>query len=143
MLQNMFQKISSRISRALCALSFKEDSVWRIIKKFSQYSSFLTTCLEWILDLKHKLQPFKRSLRKKMFQSTVNYDEVVTIVTNIERIMNCRPLTYIYNDNKEEVVTHMLRSHQIFSSRFKLFWLPLDVTMCAYLKTWIVSNHIC
>ena len=47
----------------------------------------------------------KRSLRKILFRSTVNYEEILTIITEIEGIINCRPLTHIYNDNTEEVVT--------------------------------------
>ena len=38
----------------------------------------------------------------------------MTIVTEIEGIINCRPLTYIYNDNTEEVVTP---SHLIYGRR--------------------------
>ena len=49
-----------------------------------------------------------------MFRSTVDYEELVTIVTEIEGIINCRPLTYIYNDNTEEVVTP---SHLIYGRR--------------------------
>ena len=47
----------------------------------------------------------KRSLRKILRRSTVNYEELVTIETEIEGIFNCRTLTYIYSDNAEEVVT--------------------------------------
>ena len=38
----------------------------------------------------------------------------MTIVTEIEGIINCRPLTYIYNDNTEEVVTP---SHLVYGGR--------------------------
>ena len=56
----------------------------------------------------------KRSLRKILFRLTVNYEEILAIITEIEGIINCRPLTYIYNDNTEEVVTP---SHLIYGRR--------------------------
>ena len=55
----------------------------------------------------------KRSLRKILFQSTVNYEELLTIVTEIEGIINCRHLTYIYNNNTEVVTP----SHLIYGCR--------------------------
>ena len=63
------------------------------------------------------VQSVKRSLRKILFRSTVNYEELVTIVTEIEGIINYRPLTYIYNDNAEEVVTpsHLIYGHRLLS----------------------------
>ena len=42
-----------------------------------------------------QVQSAKRSLRKILFRSTVHYEELVTIVTEIGGIINCRPLTYI------------------------------------------------
>ena len=56
----------------------------------------------------------KRSLRKILFRPTVNYEELVTVVTEIKGTINCRPKTYIYNDNTEEVVTP---SHLIYGRR--------------------------
>ena len=62
-------------------------------------------------------QSVKRSLRKILFRSTVNYEELVTIVTEIEGIINCRPLAYIFNDNTEEVVTpsHLICGRRLLS----------------------------
>ena len=50
-------------------------------------------------------QSVRRSLRKILFRSTVNYEELVTIVSEMKGIINCRPLTHLYHDNTEEVVT--------------------------------------
>ena len=63
------------------------------------------------------VQSVKRSLRKMLFRSTVNYEKLVTIVREIEGITNCRPLTYIYNDNTEEVVTlnHLIYGRRLLS----------------------------
>ena len=60
------------------------------------------------------VQSVKRSLRKILFRPTVNYEELVTVVTEIKGTINCRPKTYIYNDNTEEVVTP---SHLIYGRR--------------------------
>ena len=60
------------------------------------------------------VQSVKRSLQKILFRSTVDYEELVTIAIEIEGIINCRPLTYIYNDNTEEVATP---SHLIYGRR--------------------------
>ena len=51
------------------------------------------------------VQSVRRSLRKISFRSTVNYEELVTIIREMKGIINCRPLTYLYNDNTEEAVT--------------------------------------
>ena len=45
------------------------------------------------------VQSVKRSLRKILFPSTVKYEKLMTIVTEIEGMINCRPLSYNDNDN--------------------------------------------
>ena len=75
---------------------------WKFIVAASSWWGGFWECL---------VQFVKRSLRKTLFWSTVNFEELVTKVTEIKGIINYRPLTYIHNNNTEELVT---RSHVIY-----------------------------
>ena len=55
----------------------------------------------------------KRSLRKILFRSTITYEELLTVIAEIEGILNSRPLCYHYSDEVEEDITP---SH-LFSGR--------------------------
>ena len=50
------------------------------------------------------IKSMKRSLNRVIFRSSVNYEELLTIVIEIEGIMNSRPLPYI-NSDIEEILT--------------------------------------
>ena len=93
---------------------FKNEEV-RLSKKLTGMNiswKFIVPASPWWGGFWERLvQSVKRSLRKTLFRSTLNYEEPVTVVTEIEGIINCRPLIYTYNDNTEEVVTF---SHLIY-----------------------------
>ena len=64
---------------------------------------FIVAALPWWGGFLVRLVQFvKRSLRKILFRSTVKFEELVAIVTETVRIINCRSLTYLYNDNTKE-----------------------------------------
>ena len=44
-------------------------------------------------------ESMKRSLNRVIFRSSVNYEELLTVVIEIEGIKNSRPLTYRYRGN--------------------------------------------
>ena len=54
------------------------------------------------------VQSTKRCLRKIVGQVRLNYDESLTMVTEVESIINSRPLSYISSDDLDE---HLTPSH--------------------------------
>ncbi|XP_057290228.1 uncharacterized protein LOC130612911 [Hydractinia symbiolongicarpus] len=51
------------------------------------------------------IQSLKRCLKKVLFKTLVDYEEMLTILSAIERILNNRPLTFIYDDVNESPLT--------------------------------------
>lgn len=59
------------------------------------------------------VKTMKLSLKKSIGRSTVTYDELATILTEIESIINARPITYLYDD-QESVSYALSPSHLIY-----------------------------
>ena len=47
----------------------------------------------------------KRCLKKIISRARLSYDDLLTAVTEVEGILNSRPLTCVQSDNIEEVLT--------------------------------------
>ena len=45
------------------------------------------------------------SLKKIISRATLSYDELVTVVTEAEIILNCRPISYVSSEDLEESLT--------------------------------------
>lgn len=60
------------------------------------------------------VQITKRCLRKVLGRSTVSYEELQTILADVDVVMNSRPLCYSYEDSTEEVITP---SHLMYGRR--------------------------
>ena len=56
----------------------------------------------------------KSSLKKCVGNATLSYDELNTVIIQIEAVLNARPLTYLYTDSIEEALTP---SHLIIGRR--------------------------
>ena len=63
-----------------------------------------------------------RSLNRIIFRALVNYEELLTTITEIEAIMNSRPLTYIGNE-VDEILTpeHLLMGKRILKENNDTF----------------------
>ena len=59
----------------------------------------------------------KKCLQKVLGNSRLSKDELLTVLVEIEGILNFRPLTYEYNEGETEMLTP---SHVIFGRRIKL-----------------------
>ncbi len=59
----------------------------------------------------------KRCLRKVVGQAKLSYDELLTAITEVEAVINSRPLSYISMDDLEEPLTpsHLLVGRRILS----------------------------
>ena len=64
------------------------------------------------------VQTVKRSLRKILRRTSISYDELHTIVVEIEAVINCRPLCYLYSDEPDEVLTpsHLIMGRRLLSN---------------------------
>ncbi|XP_047125525.1 uncharacterized protein LOC124807573 [Hydra vulgaris] len=63
------------------------------------------------------VQSVKKSLLKVVFRSSIRYDELETILCEIEGLLNSRPITYAYHEDTEEVLTpsHLMHGRRLIS----------------------------
>lgn len=63
------------------------------------------------------VQIVKRCLRKVLYGARVSYDEMCTVLAEVECIVNDRPLTYTYSDLNEEVITpnHLMYGRRLLN----------------------------
>ena len=65
------------------------------------------------------VQSNRQILRKSLFRVTVTYEELLTVMIEIEGILNCRPITYVYNDAFSEPLTpsDLIYAYRILSKK--------------------------
>ena len=53
-----------------------------------------------------------------LFRASVTYEELLTTIIDVEGIINSRPLTYVYGDDVEEILTpsHLLLGRRLLST---------------------------
>ena len=85
------------------------------------------TCVKWKFNLEkapwqggifeRMIKSAKRCLRKSIGRNSLTYEELVTLVIEVEAVLNSRPLTYIVSDDFEEPLTpsHLLIGFRVLS----------------------------
>ena len=63
------------------------------------------------------IRAMKRCLKKTIGRANITYDELTTIVTETEMILNSRPLSYVSTEDIEEPLTpsHLLVGRRLLS----------------------------
>ena len=59
----------------------------------------------------------KRCLKKSVGRARLTYDEVLTVLAELEMILNSRPLSYVSSEDIEESLTpsHLLIGHRVLN----------------------------
>ena len=71
----------------------------------------------WVRVFERMVRSTKRCLKKMIGQAKLNYDELVTAVTEVEMVINSRPLSYVTQDDLDEPLTpaHFLTGRRLLS----------------------------
>ena len=102
------------------ASCFKSDEVKlneELVKMHVKWKFIIEASPWWGGFWERLVRTVKRSLRKVLFRASVNYEELETIIIDVEGIVNSRPLTYIYDDDLDEILTpsHLLLGRRLLS----------------------------
>ena len=96
--------------------------------------------LKWVFNLERApwwrgifermVRSMKRCLKRTIGRSKLSYDELLTVVTEVEITLNSRPISYVSCDDMEEPLTpsHLLVGHRLLSLPDPLCAKALDPT---------------
>ena len=97
---------------------FKDDAVTdHLAERVCEWTFNVERAPWWGGAFERMVQSTKRCLRKMVGQASLNYDELLTAVTEIESIINSRPLSYISAGDTEEPLTpsHLLIGRRVLN----------------------------
>ena len=58
----------------------------------------------WEASRKEMVGLLKRILRKILANARLYYEELLTVVTEVESILNSRPISYVYTEETDEPI---------------------------------------
>ena len=102
-------------------------SITDILKSLEVKKFFGDIQVEWQFNLEkapwqggvfeRMIKSAKRCLRKAIGKDSLTFDELLTLVVEVEGVLNSRPLTYVYADDVTEPLTpsHLLTGYRILT----------------------------
>ena len=96
---------------------FKDDAVTdHLAERGCEWTFNVERAPWWGGAFERMVQSTKRCLRKMVGQASLNYDELITAVTEIESIINSRPLSYISAGAEEPLTpSHLLIGRRVLN----------------------------
>ena len=97
------------------ATCFISPELTSFIQQISAKWQYILEASPWWGGFWERLvQSTKRCLRKTLGKAKLNYEELLTVIIEIEGVLNSRPLCYTYDDTIDDVITP---SHLMFGRR--------------------------
>ena len=94
----------------------RSPEVWRYLTNNQITWNFIVEKAPWWGGYWERLvRSIKSPLKKVIGRSTLTYDEMNTLLTEVEGVINARPLTYVYDD--EESVSYPLTPSDLIYGR--------------------------
>ena len=101
------------------AKTFKSKEVQQFIRNMGVAWKFnLPRSPWWGGFFERMVRCTKSSLKKILGVAKLTYEELLTVLTEVEGVLNSRPLTYVYSDEVEEPLTpsHLMIGRRLLSS---------------------------
>lgn len=106
-----FKSSSREVQRII-----RSEEVWRYLtNKQIQWNFIIEKAPWWGGYWERLVRSIKRPLKKVLGRATLGFDELNTILVEIEAVINSRPITYVYDD--EESISYPLTPSDLIYGR--------------------------
>ena len=120
--------------KTLVSLFELEDVQEHLSSKGIRWQFNLAKAPWWGGFFERLVKQVKSCLKKTLGRSKLSFDELTTILVEVEAVLNSRPLTYLYSDDVEEPLTP---SHLVIGRR--LLTLPVGPLQ---IDDWDFGDHL-